>query len=161
METRRKQSIAYLAGMIDADGYIGITKAKPVTGNTKNPRYGLTVNVTNTSKQLMDWLVENFGGKVYTRKHLPGVNWKTTYNWIVTFGNASELLKLVEPFLVVKREQALLGIELIRDWVTDNRGTPPEEVSRREMIYRKFRELNATGLVQRERLNPEAPSQEG
>lgn len=161
METRRKQSIAYLAGVVDSDGYIGITKAKPYPGNTKNPQYSLTVNVTNTSKVMMDWLVENFGGRVYNRKMPTDANWKQCYNWVVMFQNAREVLELIEPYLVVKRKQALLGIELMRDWVTNNKGTPPEEVARRERLYREFKELNATGLVQRERLNPEAPSEEG
>ena len=161
METRRKQSIAYLAGVVDSDGYIGVTKGKPNPGNTKNPQYSLTVNVTNTSKAMMDWLVQNFGGRVYERKTPTNANWKQCYNWVVMFQNAREVLEMIEPFLVVKREQALVGIELMRDWITNNRGTPVEEVARRERIYRKFKDLNATGLVQRERLNPEAPSNEG
>ena len=161
METRRKQSVAYLAGVIDSDGYIGITKGKPYAGNTKNPQYSLTVNVTNTSVKIMDWLVENFGGKVYTRNTPKDKNWKPCYNWVVQFQNARKILELVESDLVIKREQALLGIELMRDWITDNRGTPVEEVARRERLYREFKELNFTGLGQRERLTPEAPSTEG
>lgn len=161
METRRKQSpeqIAYLAGVIDSDGYIGILKSKPYAGNTKNPAYGLTVNVTNTSEKMMDWLQSTFGGKIYTRAMPKNENWKQCYNWVVGYQNAREVLLLVKDYLVVKQDRALLGIELMENWVTDNRGTPADEVSRRERIYRKFKELNATGLVQRERLNSEAPS---
>jgi hypothetical protein len=163
MKTRGKQSkenLAYLAGVIDSDGYIGVLKSKAQPGNTKNPQYGLTVNVTNTSKVLMDWLVENFGGKVYTRKHKPGLNWKPTYNWILGYRAAKELLEEVLEFLVIKKDRAELGIRLMTGWVKDNRGTHPDELARREGIYQEFKRLNYSGLVQPERLNPEAPPKE-
>lgn len=160
METRRKQSpeqLAYLAGVIDSDGYIGILKDRKLRDGRKHPSYGLTLNVTNTSRELMDWLVDNFKGKIYLRKLDPTKNWKQTYNWIVGYQNAKDILEMIEKYLVIKRQQALLGIELMNGWITDNRGTPPEELTRRERIYRSFLELNSTGLVQRERLNSEAP----
>ena len=165
METRRKHSdkeLSYLAGLIDADGYIGIVKGTPGAGGTINYRYGLTVVVTNTSEVLMDWLRNNFEGKVYTKTPPKGKNWKVCYSWVMGYRNAEKLLRLIEQYLVVKRQQALYGIELMEFWVTDNRGTPPEEVSRRERLYRLCKELNTPGaLGQRERLNPEAPSTEG
>ena len=162
METRRKQTpqqVAYLAGLIDADGYIGITKSKPLPGNTKNPQYSLTVNVTNTSREMMDWLEEHFDGTVYSRKMPDNKNWKQCYNFIATHQRGKRLLELVKDYLVIKKPQALLGLELMNNWVTDNRGTPLPEVARREEIYRRFLDLNAVGAVQRERLSSEAPSQ--
>lgn len=163
METRGKQSsndLAYLAGVIDSDGYIGIVKSKPQPGNTKNPTYSLTVNVTNTSRELMDWLVEKFGGRYYQRKHKEGLNWKPTYNWIVNVTKARDLLESIREFLVIKQNRADLGIELINGWVRNNHGTPQEELERRERIYQEFKRLNWCGLGQPERLNSEAPPEE-
>lgn len=160
-ETRRKQSLIYLAGMIDADGCIAVTKCLQPNSGARNPTYRLQVTVTNTSKVLMDWLTTNFKGTVYARKMPADANWKQCYSWVINGLQAREILKNLEEYLVVKKDRALLGIELLDKWVVDNRGTSKEEVARRESIYRKFRELNEVGLVQRERLNPEAPSTEG
>lgn len=160
MTTRRKQSteeVAYLAGLMDADGYIGICKGRPQLGNTKNYGYTLTVNLTNTNYEVMEWVKERFGGNIYKRKMPKNKNWKQSYNWIVSSKKAEEVLRLIEPYLVIKKAQAQLGIELRDGWVKDNRGTPPEETERREKIYQRYLDLNATGLVQRERLSSEAP----
>jgi len=165
METRRKQSpraIAYLAGIIDSDGYIGIVKgAVNKTAGCKNPSYSLTVNVTNTSEKMMDWLVENFGGKVYKRAVPKNKNWKQCYNWINTNLKGKAILELIVDDLVVKKEQAVKCLDLMNNWTITKTGTPREELSRRERLYREVLELNSVGLVQRERLNPEAPSEEG
>lgn len=162
METRRKQSteqIAYLAGVIDSDGYIGIVKGPVNTAaGGKIPVYTLTVNVTNTSLPLMEWLVENFGGKYYCRKTPTNANWKQTYNWINSNQKAKAILELVKDYLVVKTPQTLVGLELMDNWVTNKHGTSQEELNRREKLYQASRDITATGLVQRERLNSKAPS---
>lgn len=162
MATRRKQGpeeVAYLAGLIDSDGYIGIVKAKPnKAAGCINSAYTSTVNITNTSSKMMEWLVEKFGGKVYERKMPANSNWKQCYNWINTNQKARLLLEMVKDHLVVKKEQAHICLDLMNNWVTNKHGTSKEELQRRERLYREIQELNTTGLVQRERLNSEAPS---
>lgn len=165
METRRKQSpeeIAYLAGLIDSDGYIGIVKgAVNKAAGCKNPAYTVTVNFTSTSLEIMEWLVEHFGSKYYSRTMPKKENWKQCYNWINTNQKGRMILELIKDHLVVKREQAYKCLDLMDNWIVNKHGTPKEELARRERIYREVRELNTTGLVQRERLNSEAPSLEG
>lgn len=162
METRRKQSpadVAYLAGLIDSDGYIGIVKSKPnKAAGCKNPAYVLTVNFTNTNQDIMDWLVETFGGKYYARKMPENRNWKQCYNWINTNQKGRIILELLKDHLRVKKAQAYLCLELMDNWTVNKHGTPKEELARRERLFREVQELNTVGLVQRERLNSEAPS---
>jgi hypothetical protein len=163
MKTRGKQSkleLSYLAGMIDADGHIGIVKSKIVPGKYNTPAYTLRVNVTNTDKGLRDWLIGRFGGTVTCRKHRAGLNWKPTYDWHYHNAKGAALLELIFPYLVIKDRQARLAIELYSGWVKDNTGTPQKEVERREELYKKFKQLNQVGIVQPERLNPEAPQVE-
>lgn len=153
MATRGKlnpstETLAYFAGVLDSDGCIVISKMKPGLSRTKNPRYVLGMVVTNTSKVLMDWLVENFGGTYRPRrKVLP--HHKTTYTWQKTNGHCVELLKLVAPHLRIKGDRAEVGIALIDGWKTRQCGpgakTAPEEVARREALWIKMRELNQFG----------------
>jgi len=142
------RELCYLAGVLDSDGCISISKMNPGKQRTKNPRYVLTVNVVNTSMDLMHWLVEKFGGRFKPRP-IRGINHKIQYDWWFNNGKAAQLLKLVEPYLIVKKEQAHLGINLIYNWVYPKGGrgarTPQNEVKRREKSYLTMKSLNQVG----------------
>jgi hypothetical protein len=154
MITRGKQGptteeICYLAGIIDGEGCISIAKMDAGVQRTKNPRYVLTVNVTNTSEELVKWLVEKFGGHYKNRTGLPE-NYRQSYDWWYNNGKALWLLELVRPYLIIKGAQADTGIELIRDWKTPRGGqgarTDPAEVERRERVYQKMLSVKASGF---------------
>lgn len=142
--------ISYLAGVIDSDGCILISKMQPGRKTrTTNPRYVLSIVVTNTSLILMEWLVINFGGRYKARQRVSEKH-KYTYNWYYDNGKAAEILKLIKPYLVVKSEQALAGIEFIENWelpakLGQGAKTPPREMERREQFYQKMKRLNQTG----------------
>lgn len=122
----------------------------PGKQRTKAPRYVLTVNVVNTSADLMEWLVSNFGGRYKRRRRVSELH-RQTYDWWFNNRKALELLKLVEPYLIVKGDQARLGISLIEGWVQLREGpgtrTPPEETARREAHYQRMKALNQTGCA--------------
>jgi hypothetical protein len=117
---------------------------------TTSARYVLTVNVVNTSPALMEWLVSNFGGR-YKCRRKANERHKATYDWWFNNGKALGLLRLIEPYLIVKRDQALLGISLMEGWVSVPFGrgakTPPEETERREWHYKRMKALNQTGCA--------------
>lgn len=152
MATRGKQpkvtDLCYLAGILDADGCISISKMKPGKQGTTNPRYVLTVNVVNTSEILMEWLVEKFGGRYKVRRR-QSLNHKATYDWWFNNGKAAELLRLVKPYLRIKSDRATVGLSLMDGWSRPNRGqgaqTPPDEVFRRESHYQQMKALNQFG----------------
>lgn len=154
--TRGKLSLratekAYLAGVIDSDGCISISKMKARTHGATNARYVLTINVVNTSETLMRWLVERFGGRYKVRRRASEKH-RATFDWWFNNAKAADLLKTIERHLLVKGEQAAVGIELIRGWRTNHgRGatTSPDEVERRERLYLRMRGLNRTGPYSR------------
>jgi len=145
---------AYLAGVIDSDGCIAVSKMHEGMKSYsnfryKNPRYVLTLNITNTSEELMEWLLREFGGNCKARRK-EKAHHKITYGWHYNNGKAAEILKLVEPYLIVRKKQAQLAIDLISGWKTEfGRGAllKPDEVERREKAYLEMKRLNRTGLV--------------
>jgi hypothetical protein len=147
------EQIAYLAGVIDSDGCIAITKAIKTslmakTNRIVNPRYVLRITVTNTSMDLMNWLYENFDGSRRPKPRAKLIH-KITYDWIYDNGKAIYILKLVRPYLVVKQRQADLGIEFIEKWEYPKGGqgskVPDHEVQRRERCWLAMRFLNQLG----------------
>jgi hypothetical protein len=95
---------AYLAGIIDGEGYIGLNKSISV--------YGLRVVIKTTSKKLSDWLREKtgLGDKIQLRDDKRG-NRQRAYEWRVFGEQAGQLLEAIVTFLVIKQEQARIAIE--------------------------------------------------
>ena len=94
----------YLAGIVDGEGSINLL-AKP-----KTQQIQLRLQVANTSTELIDWLQSNFGGKVYEHK-MHSTYHKQRYDWVVTGKEAKELIRLILPFLIVKKIQATLALD--------------------------------------------------
>ena len=101
------EHIAYMAGIIDGEGsiYIGNFSSNPKTG-TKY--YQTNIEVTNTDKPLMDWILNMFGGRLYTytAKQLPKNSRRTVYRWIATGERVTHLAEILLPYLIVKKRQA-------------------------------------------------------
>src|SRR6266487_2106264 len=64
----QQTELAYLAAMIDGEGTLSIHKVRKYqrTGPTDHLRYRLVLQVSNTHRGLMDWLLARFGGRVYS-----------------------------------------------------------------------------------------------
>jgi hypothetical protein len=86
--------LAYLAGIIDGEGYIGIGNA---------PR----LRVANTNPRLMEWLRCRFGGSIWTSRKRDGRS-KALFTWELSARKAERVLREVAPFLILKREQAAI-----------------------------------------------------
>jgi hypothetical protein len=105
--------IAYLAGIIDGEGsiYIGNFSSNPKTGTL---HYQTNMEVTNTDKGLVDWLIKNFGGRVniYTAKQTPKNSRKAVYRWIASGELLTHLCHLLLPYVIIKKRQCEIMIEM-------------------------------------------------
>lgn len=97
---------AYLAGMIDADGSMGIY------GSSKSKlRNRLRLTVANTHEVMLDWIVMVTGvGSVIPRPS-QGATFKQQFDWVVTGESATSVLEQILPYMIVKRDRARLAIE--------------------------------------------------
>lgn len=83
--------IAYLAGLIDGEGYLKVEKWGTIR---------LTIGMTD--EKTICWIQENFGGNVKEQKTPKG---KPFYVWRMNQGkDLFYLLLLVIPFLITKKE---------------------------------------------------------
>lgn len=103
----KKTDLAYIAGIIDGEGTIALCPAQ--RGNSK-PSFQLTVKVSNTNEWLIQWLHFSFGGSCYAKK-IYGENDKQQWEWALWTVRASEFLKLIYPYLRLKKPQAELAIK--------------------------------------------------
>lgn len=162
MATRGKADVAtlaYLAGIIDGEGHIGINVNLKNPQRRTSPRYQSELVIVNSDKPLFEWLAENFGGAVGPRKKAEDHH-KQTWRWKVGDKQAATILEAVLPYLRIKRKQAELLIEFVREGAPKPAGMGARlteaELKRRQRIYREIAVLNDRRR-RPQRLSEEAP----
>jgi len=105
----KRTDLAYIAGLFDGEGNIGIVKRKCHYHATV-PIYHLQVRLTLVQEYLPHWLQMAFGGYVSFRKR-PNSKHRDIYTWQIGYGQATDFLKAILPFLKLKKPQAELAIE--------------------------------------------------
>lgn len=144
---------AYLAGLIDGEGCIGIYKGKSGSGHRM---HSIRVIVSMTDEAPVGFLHSLYGGRMREQPRPNGrSHWKDRYEVIFADGKARQLLLDILPHLLVKRRQAEIALEFLegRDEYHlkkggVKRGDPvlaAEEWERRERLRQEIRELNRRG----------------
>jgi len=112
------QEIAsYAAGMMDGDGafYMGMANLNPVVG------------LTSKSLRSIKWFYKHFGGRI----NLPPSGGRPYYGWGLSGRrNKERFLLEILPYLMLKREQAKILLEVLR--ITGKHGLEEE---RRSFAY--------------------------
>lgn len=133
----KERNWSYLAGIVDGEGSIGISCSQREDRGCSYKQYELFISIRNTDVRLMKWLIEHFGGVYYANPVEKG--WKPSWHWRPKGHKNKELLLLgLLPYLVLKRDQALLGLEYLRLGATN---CP----SKRHALCLRTRELNRRG----------------
>lgn len=132
--------LAYIAGFFDGEGYIGITfrQGKGYRWRT------LQAKVGNTNEWVINYLKFSFGGSIYKRKVYG--NQRQSFDWTLVGNQAASFLKLILPFLKLKRPQAEIAIRFQerkskRNW----RKMPPEIDALEEaenLLLREYKHAN-------------------
>jgi len=154
---------AYAAGVIDSDGCIGIrrsTYAARVRGEGTAPIFSTRVCVKQVTPQAVTLLKETFGGSLMMQK--PSArNGRPLHYWEIHSRQAVECLRLLIPYLRIKRIQAENCISLYalverskKERVAFGRGhagsasRDPALTAEMETLYVRAKQLNSVGLSQ-------------
>ena len=139
--------IGYLAGIIDGEGCVYVNRRK-VHGRRKTPGYSVKVVVSITAYPLVEWFIEHAQLTSICETQKKGNRKK---QWMCTWNNskAEWILETILPYLVIKKPQAILGLELLKHLRTTpiKRGKPiaPEVIEYRESIKQQMSKLNFRG----------------
>lgn len=96
LRTMEPTDVAYLAGLIDGEGYIGVKRS----GRSFHAR----IQVRMVDEPAIAFLRDTLGGSYYREKEQPGR--RPLYCWQASDAAAARILHAVLPYLRVKREQA-------------------------------------------------------
>ena len=99
----KETTIAYLAGIIDGEGYIGIKKT--AHKNRVTPGFHARIQVRMIHDGAIRMLQDTFGGSIYKEKpHVDGG--RPLACWQLSDAKAEYALRILLPYMVVKRENA-------------------------------------------------------
>lgn len=130
-----RERLAFLTGFICGEGSFTINNAEYC---------GPIIAVANTARTCLELLALQFGGDVRERPRYN--NWKQSYAWYVTGRKVADVIKAIEPFLFMKRQQAkvqLLIIETLSK--TSKLPVSPENRELRYELADTLRLLNKKG----------------
>jgi hypothetical protein len=104
--------LAYLAGIVDGEGSISMGSYAVTSIGT--PQFTTYLSVTNTNKDMIDWLVNKFGTKSYARtaKQLAKNSRRPVWLWQITGDRLLHICEEILPYIVAKRRQVEIMIEM-------------------------------------------------
>jgi hypothetical protein len=154
---RHSSKVSYISGLMDAEGSFLVLKCdlpNVLAGfKRKNPIYHGKIRIGMVQKKPLEKLNEVFsGGRILcegVRKGRP--TYQIMHRWELCKKEfVKSALKEMIPFLIAKKEQALILLDFLEKWknpVNRKLGIDPEELQRREEAYQKMRKLNAVGAA--------------
>jgi len=132
----------YIAGILDGEGTIAVHVR---SGEGRKYKFGFGVQpyigVANTKPELIHWLHYKLGGRHYSRSNNLV---KRAYLWQISdIARIYAILKQVMPYLILKRENAVLVLELVERRLSRLKSAKYEE--RDIQIYHLVKKLNVKG----------------
>lgn len=155
--------LSMLAAFIDGEGTIGIYRNVSTAGYFN---YHQVIELINTDIRLIEWLVENFGGRDPKPYKVKGDNRKDAYPWQLSGSNSYKLIKKIRSYLILKQEQADNAIELwekVSKWhyggggINNRRLMPVHKRKLAEELYQRNKELNMRGTRNKDNIEIEIP----
>jgi hypothetical protein len=155
----KKVNLAYIAGIIDGEGSIHITKLPP-NKIYKNVRYILHFYVGNTNLNMLKELKLYLGGSLTLDSRKDKPNNKPFWHWNLGPKASYSAIKQLLLYLRIKKERAKLAIEFYelcknqkRKIIRKKDGTASgtlsltnKEIEEREDFYQKIKILNVRGI---------------
>jgi len=133
--------LAYLTGLIDGEGYIGI-KRDAVKGRGINPVYYGRMSIASNDKKTIDLFSDFFKcGKIYLHKHSK-LSKNGYWSWEISNLKANKVIKQIYPFLRIKKPEADLVLKLAKSKETKYRVLPKKVINFREKLYRSVKKIH-------------------
>lgn len=137
-----KENIIYFAGIFDGEGSMMI-ELQSKNAVRKYDYFSLRVVVTNTNLELIQWLKTNFGGNIGTRPQIQGR--KITYDWKIYSKDAANIIKSALPYLIIKKQRALVFIEFAETIGKTGWNITEEIRLQRQSLYNSMKIHNKQG----------------
>lgn len=130
--------LAYLAGIVDGEGSISISL------DSKEDRFKLSLDITNTNLEVLQWVQKEWGGSISTRTPRAGHR-KPCHRWFASAELTEKVLRAILPYMRIKQLQAQLALDFRASFDWDKISEPGVmERGGKEFIRRHAKLAEAT-----------------
>lgn len=150
----RELKIAYLAGVLDSDGWFTIHKNAK---QSVNPTYSPKVGINQCESAAIQVALELYGGKMGVIDYTGHARFsqKPMFHWSSNAATIEQMLNELIPHLRIKVNQAKVLLRLVKDIRVNRRGgknNPHTDavVSFRESLYQELRQFNRPSVAETE-----------
>lgn len=143
------EEIAYLAGIIDGEGCIGL-----FTRGGRPDWVRPHLQITNTDPNLFAWLQARLPFGTITPRRDARATRKPSWCWRVACDQALTVIRLVEPYLVLKRPQAaaVLRLAAAEEGRVQRGILRPDVRAARVVCFEEIRRLNYRAVYRRKQV---------
>lgn len=144
---------AYLAGVVDGEGHLGIQRIPPKHGGS-TPKFYFRAKITNTNLAWLEGIQVWIGGRIGRMDSLKRKNRRPCYDLALNGVEAQTMLSRVLPYLRLKQEHAQIVMRFLdaaqrrRDTNQPSRPSDPAVVAELQALYEELKSKNLRGLVQ-------------
>lgn len=142
MKKIARKQFAYFAGLFDGEGGIYIEKQSNYRYRMKSPKYSLIVQLTNNYYPIIDRMVELFNGYKRERKRFYNNIPYSIYDWRTSAKKAVKFLRLLYPYLVIKKKQAEIGIKFQSQKRIGQQALSDDQLKFFEECHQQIKQLN-------------------
>lgn len=157
----KESDLAYIAGVIDSDGYIGIVKQSETRRKNLTKNFRPTITITQSQPEAINFIRKYFNGGFGTTKQSKNI-YRDLYRWdICNRKDIRIFLEAILPYLKIKKVQAKMVIEYcnIRESALQNKliiRNKKGQFSKsskntysgiEEIMWKSIKKLNQTGVV--------------
>lgn len=138
--------LAYIAGFFDGEGHCGLTKSNASTNSVR-----IHVVITNTNRDALMWIYRTIGLGMLDEQSKGNLRHKKVYDLRFPASHRVKFLKLIQPFLKIKKRQVELMLEFCETCkaeIPQEMGTSltTSQIIRRNEIIEEFKALNTRGM---------------
>ena len=136
----------WLAGFTDGEGCIDIYLQQKKRDNKIYYQYVQRVVLANTNKKVIEYIdnITDHLGYIYCQKKKKPC--KSCY--IITFGKkrAIKFIKLVYPYLKIKKRQTKICLDLYKTTSRTKKKLLADILAKRKYLYKQCKKLNKRGI---------------
>jgi hypothetical protein len=127
---------AYLAGFVDGEGCICITKHYNKK-RTRSPIYHLDLSISSTNLEIVEYIANMTGAGSIHIGVKENEDHRAGYIWVVGCNKAIDVLNEIYPYLRIKKTQAEIAFLFQKTMSASNRrrGVPKAIMEQREAYY--------------------------
>lgn len=123
---------AYLAGLVDADGTVSLTRKH------RNETRSVMVSISNTDRALLEFVRSTVGAGKLTNKRASGHNHRSSFVYSVYNRQALRLLERIAPFLKTYKARRARAILTHYVNLTPRNGKYDEATRRRRLAFERM-----------------------